>query len=165
MTEDKCPTCGANFVKKLAEDGGAITYYECGHRKKVVVVNEILTISEQVEIQKYTQTDLVELYSELGRLQDPTKRQYKVAAVEDDKKKGLGRLEKYTNELRKKLCEELGICKKIDKYNKLEVTAQIAFVATALQSYVFETIPNFIPLILLAAIITKIGLGKFCNCS
>lgn len=161
----KCPTCGADFVN-LKEEGKLTTFfYQCQHKVGLVVSNEIRqrTITSQVRL--YAEKDLDDLYSELARLRDPTKLQVATAAVADFVNDGKERFEQFREELYKKLCIEYQLCSKLEQLEKLglvDKTERIYYIIASLSVLV---VPWYIPVAMLAAIVVKDGLGKFCNCT
>jgi len=67
---EKCPQCNqGNQSHKEIFEGLTLTYYFCGHRKIVVVVNETITIKENAEL--YLNKTEEELYQQLGGIYKP----------------------------------------------------------------------------------------------
>lgn len=163
--KEKCPSCGADFVNLKEEGNLTKFYYQCRHKVGLVVANEVRQRTITFQVRKYTEQSLDDLYSELARLQDPTKLQVATAAVTDFVKDGKERFEHFREELYKKLCIEYELCSKLEQLEKLglvDKTERIYYIIVSLSALV---IPWYIPVAMLAAIIVKDGLGKFCNCT
>ena len=163
--EDKCPSCGSKFVRKNVEEGKTTYHYECEHRAIAVTINETITISDKIvaEVKKYPNKDLPSLYTDLAKLEEKQSR-IRTAKLIDYVDRGKKILENYHETFFQTICEEYEMCKKIKTIKELDLTTQASLIGTIIVSLVGTVLPIWIPVALLALIIAKIGISKFCKC-
>ena len=163
--EDKCSSCGANFISKDEEKGKITYHYECEHRAIAITVNETITISEKIEaeIKEYPKKDLPSLYADLAKLEEKQSL-IRTAKLIDYVDKGKRILETYHEKIFHKICEEYEICKKIKQIKDFDIPTQASLIGTIIVSSIGVVLPIWIPVALLSLIIAKIGISKFCKC-
>ncbi|MDH3855855.1 MAG: hypothetical protein OES27_07010 [Nitrosopumilus sp.] len=150
----KCPECGKGYsINKESFQNLTITYYGCGHRKIVSIVNQTVNISEKIE------RDIREDYEELGKLYLGGALS---AATFDPIQRGKKRFEENREKLFKFLCIENKMCEKIKKLEKHDTLTLFSTIGGLL---IGSTVINpLIPIAVVSAIIVKIGVRKFCKC-
>ncbi len=160
----KCKTCGKELVDMKIDGNLTVFYYSCGHKAGLVISNEVRIRTVNVTIEKYMNKDLDGLYSDLARIQDPTKLQVATASVIDFVKVGKHKLENFQEVLHKKICIEFEMCKKLDNLKRLSPTSQAGLIAQLIASITVTVIPWYLPAGLLASIWVKEGISKMCKC-
>lgn len=155
----KCPECNnGNESHKEIFKGLTITYYFCGHRKIVVVVNEPIAILENAEL--YLNKTEEELYQQLGGVYKPGSAL--TATIIDTLKKGKDRFKEHQEKLFNFLCVEKQICEKIKKFESLETLSIFGMISQELITG--NILPTWIPIGIVSGIIVKVGIKKYCNC-
>ncbi len=151
----------------IEASGAGIKYcYSCGISEIIQVVgagaDKLLKISN--ELRKYEGKSLDELYEELAK-SDDTNTQVKAVTKEDNIKKGESLFSEFKIDLRKVLCEDFGLCKKLP-YLQVSIP-QISAVAIADVLSTSSTGVSLSHIILVTSIlmhIPLIQLKKWCNC-
>lgn len=160
----KCPTCGSELVNIVQEDKLTTFYYNCTHKVGLVVSNEVRQRTIDLQIEKYVNKELGTLYEELAKLEQTNSPQ-KFAKKIDFRERGKKIVEYFHSELHDKICIESKICSKISSIDKLTIPTKVALVAQIITSLAGVSIPWYFPSVLLATIIVKDGLSKFCQCT
>jgi len=137
----------------------------------VIVIDEKIQIKDAVvvEVKKYVNKDLPTLYSELGKLKQSHLKKPDTKSVSHTTdsllvKQGEEISSSYGDKIFQKLCVEQEICKKINEIEGYDILSQCGLVASIIGTLATAVIPVWVPIALLAVIITKIGLRKFCKC-
>jgi len=128
--------------------------------------------SVSAQIKKYSKSELSALFTELGELQ--ISHIQKVGfekgihfRLTDEPRDKIGKriIEDFREKLYQKICIEFDYCKKKKNFENLEILAISGMIIPSiLQVIGNDPDSSWIPSPLLAVIIAKMGLTKFCNC-
>lgn len=113
---------------------------------------------KQVEIKKYLDLNLEDLFILLGETEYANKHRFSTAISDPEKGREIFNLIKST--LFQKICVEFQFCEKIKNPN---FKIKLILVETLMEIIQHLLAPG-IPPILIATIIAKIGIKKFCKC-
>ena len=117
-----------------------------------------MQIAENAE--KYLTKTEDDLYDQLGAMYKPNSAF--TATTIDFTKRGKKRFSELQEKLFEFLCVENQMCEKIEKFAKSDVLALFGIVSGLL--VVYAMLPTWIPIGIIAAIIVKQGIRKFCQC-
>lgn len=113
---------------------------------------------EREEIEEYLFLDEDELYSLIPSYFDKYKGTF--FSPDGQKKAGIKEFQALRGVIYDKLCQEWGLCNKIDD----PVLADNINLVTAIADIISPFLIGFPPFVI-ASILVKIGIRKFCNCS